>query len=100
MATATSSKENFIAAAADHGRFTISGDSRACNKGYDQIVLAARELKKSSSGGVAILIDLLSYPDEMLGASSSDFAIPLLGGGAGKGGVFTEQNHLASPCSL
>jgi len=64
MPAAASSKENFISAAADHGRFTESGDFKKCNKAYDRIIEAIHKLKESADCGEDALIHLLNSPDD------------------------------------
>jgi len=55
--------QKFIAAAADHGRYTLEGDFKACNEAYDRVVLSATELRKSEDGGRASFEGLLIHPD-------------------------------------
>jgi hypothetical protein len=59
-----STKENFISAAADHGRFTESGDFKKCNKAYDRIIEAIHKFKESPDCGEGVLVHLLDYPDD------------------------------------
>lgn len=77
MRTTFSSRENFIAAAIDHGRFTLSGDFKNCNKAYDRIIVAARKLKDTPDGGEAVLIDLLSYADDSVKSWAAAYLLQL-----------------------
>lgn len=76
MPTVPLGGEDFVKAAADHGHFTTSGDSRSCNNAYDKIVSVVNHLKRSPDSGEAILIKLLSYPDESVKSWAAAYLLP------------------------
>jgi len=69
--------ESFVTAAVDHGRFTLSGDSKACNRAYNKIVRAAHRLKESAGGEKAVLVDLLAYPDDSVKSWAAAYLLPI-----------------------
>jgi len=55
--------EKFVKAAIDHGRYTEVGNPRACNKAYDRVIQALRELRASADHGESVLSEFLTHPN-------------------------------------
>ena len=55
--------DRYVAAAAEHGRCTESGDYKKGNAAFDRMRAALAELRRSADRGESILMGLLNHPD-------------------------------------
>jgi hypothetical protein len=56
-------KDRYVAAAAEHGRCTASGDYKKGNAAFDRMKKALTDLRRSADRGESILMGLLNHPD-------------------------------------
>ena len=56
-------KDRYIAAAAEHGRCTESGDYKRGNAAFDRMNAALAELRGRADRGESILVELLNHPN-------------------------------------
>lgn len=58
-----SAQDRFVEGAHQHGLYTVSGDALATNRAYNKIILALKELRRTSDGGEGFLSSLLQNED-------------------------------------
>jgi hypothetical protein len=69
--------EEFVKAAIDHGKYTMSGNSRLCNRAYDKIIQSLRVFRKLSDEGKSTLAALIAHPDDSVKTWASTYLLPL-----------------------
>src|SRR5689334_18858401 len=77
MGEASSPKDRFLNAAADHGKYTLSGDSTACNEAYDRVIAAIKDLRKLPDQGEGALMELATHPNDSVKVWASSYLLPL-----------------------
>ena len=70
-------KDRYIAAAAEHGRCTDSGDYKRGNAAYDRMIAALGELRGCADRGESVLIELLEHPNGWVRLGSATHLLPL-----------------------
>jgi hypothetical protein len=70
-------KDRYLAAAAEHGRCTESGDYKKGNAAYDRMIAALAELRERSDRGESILIELLNHPNGWVRLDAAIHLLPL-----------------------
>ena len=72
-----SEKSRYIAAAADYGRFSISGDHIRGNSAYREMKAALAELRKSADRGETILSEVLDHPNGWVRMMAATHLLPM-----------------------
>jgi hypothetical protein len=72
----TAPSERYIIAACQHGSCSLSGDHKAANKAYRQLMRALREIK-SLQDGAGVLVGLLDHPNEWVKLWASTHLLPI-----------------------
>jgi len=70
-------KDRYIAAAAEHGRCTESGDYKRGNAAFDRMIAALAELRERADRGESILIELLNHPNGWVRLEAATHLLPL-----------------------
>jgi hypothetical protein len=70
-------KDRYIAAAAEHGRCTESGDYKRGNAAFDRMNAALVELRGRADRGESILMELLNHPDGWVRLDAATDLLPL-----------------------
>ena len=70
-------KDRYIAAAAEHGRCTESGDYKRGNAAFDRMVAALAELRERADRGGSVLIELLNHPNGWVRLEAATHLLPL-----------------------
>jgi hypothetical protein len=78
--------ERYEKAAVDHGKYIKNGNSAACNRAYDRMHRALKELRTQPDRGETTLLGLVKHPDESVRVAAAthllslkpDVAIPVL----------------------
>jgi Domain of unknown function (DUF2019) len=70
-------KDRYIAAAAEHGRCTESGDFKKGNAAYDRIIAVLKELRRHADRGESVLIELLNHPNGWVRLGAATHLLPL-----------------------
>jgi hypothetical protein len=70
-------KGRYIAAAAEHGRCTESGDYKKGNAAYDRIIAALAELRERADRGESVLRELLDHPNGWVRLDAAIHLLPL-----------------------
>jgi Domain of unknown function (DUF2019) len=73
----TDLKDRYIAAAAEHGRCTESGDYKRGNAAYDRIIAVVAELRGRADRGESVLIELLNHPNGWVRLGAATHLLPL-----------------------
>jgi Domain of unknown function (DUF2019) len=67
----------YIAAAAEHGRCTESGDYKKGNAAFDRMIAALAELRERADRGESVLIELLDHPNGWVRLDAAIHLLPL-----------------------
>jgi hypothetical protein len=70
-------KDRYIAAAAEHGRCTESGDYKRGNAAFDRMKAALAELRGRADRGESILMELLNHPNGWVRLDAATDLLPL-----------------------
>jgi Domain of unknown function (DUF2019) len=70
-------KDRYIAAAAEHGRCTESGDYKKGNAANDRMIAALAELRERADRGESVLIELLDHPNGWVRMDAAIHLLPL-----------------------
>ena len=70
-------RDRYIAAAAEHGRCTESGDYKKGNAAFDRMIAALADLRGRADRGELILIELLDHPNEWVRLVAATDLLPL-----------------------
>jgi hypothetical protein len=70
-------KDRYIAAAAEHGRCTESGDYKKGNAAFDRMKVALAELRGRADRGESILMELLNHPNGWVRLDAATDLLPL-----------------------
>jgi hypothetical protein len=70
-------KDRYIAAAAEHGRCTESGDYKKGNAAFDRMKAALAELRGRADRGESILMELLDHPNGWVRLDAATDLLPL-----------------------
>jgi len=70
-------KDRYIAAAAEHGRCTESGDYKRGNAAFDRMNAALAELRGRADRGESILVELLNHPNGWVRLDAATDLLPL-----------------------
>jgi hypothetical protein len=70
-------KDRCIAAAAEHGRSTESGDYKKGNAAYDRMIAALAELRERADRGESVLKELLDHPNGWVRLDAAIHLLPL-----------------------
>jgi uncharacterized protein DUF2019 len=70
-------KDRYIAAAAEHGRCTESGDYKRGNAAFDRMQVALAELRGRADRGESILKELLNHPNGWVRLDAATDLLPL-----------------------
>jgi hypothetical protein len=70
-------KDRYIAAAAEHGRCTESGDYKRGNAAFDLMKAALAELRGRADRGESILMELLDHPNGWVRLDAATDLLPL-----------------------
>ena len=70
-------KDRYVAAAAEHGRCTESGDYKRGNAAFDRMKAALAELRRCADRGESILMALLHHPDGWVRLDAATDLLPL-----------------------
>jgi Domain of unknown function (DUF2019) len=73
----TDPKDRYIAAAAEHGQCTESGDYKRGNAAFDRAIAALAELRGCADRGESVLIDLLKHPNGWVRLGAATHLLPL-----------------------
>jgi hypothetical protein len=70
-------KDRYIAAAAEHGRCTESGDYKTGNAAFDRMIAALAELRGRADRGESVLIELLNHTNGWVRLGAATDLLPL-----------------------
>jgi Domain of unknown function (DUF2019) len=70
-------KGRYVAAAAEHGRCTESGDFKKGNAAYDRMIAALAELREHADRGESVLIELLDHANGWVRLDAAVHLLPL-----------------------
>jgi hypothetical protein len=73
----TDPKDRYIAAAAEHGCCTESGDYKRGNAAFDRTIAALAELRGRADRGESVLIELLNHPNGWVRLGAATHLLPL-----------------------
>jgi Domain of unknown function (DUF2019) len=70
-------KDRYVAAAAEHGRCTASGDYKKGNAAFDRMKAALAGLRRSADRVESVLMGLLNHPDGWVRLGAATDLLPL-----------------------
>ena len=69
--------EQYVANAAEHGRWTETGNSKKGNAAFDRMEAALTRLRQRRDKGESILTELLGHPDGWVKLEAATHLLPL-----------------------